>query len=43
MGVKGNAELEEWAVREAEFWLHRIAALSSGDVKVYRIYARKET
>ena len=39
---KGNPELEEWAVREAEFWLHRIAALSSGEVKVYRFYARKE-
>lgn len=38
---KLDKELAQLLVDEAELWAHRVAALDSGHVRVYRIYARK--
>ena len=38
-GFRTDTERVKWVVLEAEIWLHRIAALDSGEVNVSRIYA----
>jgi SAM-dependent methyltransferase len=35
-----NLEFTSWAAAEAEHWARRVAVLESGEVKVFRIYAR---
>jgi SAM-dependent methyltransferase len=32
-------EEKAWVVREARYWLHRVAAIDSGALKVYRVFA----
>ncbi len=41
MRAGGPAEhMAPWVLAEGEIWSHHLAALASGEVKVYRIYAR---
>ena len=34
-----TANEKKWVVMEAETWLHRVAAIDAGGLKVYRVYA----
>lgn len=34
-----TANEKKWVVLEAEIWLHRVAAIDAGGLKVYRVYA----
>ncbi|MBT3789345.1 MAG: hypothetical protein HN725_09660 [Alphaproteobacteria bacterium] len=38
---RGNKEMEEWSVKEAEFWVRRMAPFESGELGVCRIFAQK--
>jgi len=38
---RGDKEMETWSVREAEFWVHRMAPFEKGDLRVCRVFAQK--
>jgi cyclopropane fatty-acyl-phospholipid synthase-like methyltransferase len=38
---RGNKEMENWSVKEAEFWVRRMAPFESGELRVCRIFAQK--
>ena len=38
---RGDREMEAWSVREAEFWVHRMAPFEKGDLRVCRVFAQK--
>ena len=38
---RGNKEMEEWSIREAEFWVRRMAPFEAGDLRVCRVFAQK--
>jgi cyclopropane fatty-acyl-phospholipid synthase-like methyltransferase len=38
---RGNKEMEEWSVKEAEFWVRRMAPFEKGELGVCRVYAQK--
>lgn len=38
---RGDKEMEEWSVREAEFWVRRMAPFEAGDLRVCRVFAQK--
>jgi hypothetical protein len=40
---RGDREMEEWTVREAEFWVRRLAPFEAGDLRVCRVFAQKSS
>lgn len=38
---RGNKEMEDWSVAEAEFWVRRMAPFESGELGVCRVFAQK--
>jgi len=40
---RGDKEMEGWSVREAEYWVRRMAPFESGDLRVCRVFAQKKT
>ena len=38
---RGDKEMEDWSVREAEYWVRRMAPFESGDLRVCRVFATK--
>jgi cyclopropane fatty-acyl-phospholipid synthase-like methyltransferase len=38
---RGNKEMEEWSVKEAEFWVRRMAPFENGELGVCRVFAQK--
>ena len=38
---RGNTEMEQWTVKEAEFWARRMAPFEAGDLRVCRVFAQK--
>ena len=38
---RGNTEMETWSVKEAEFWVRRMAPFESGELGVCRVFAQR--
>jgi len=38
---RGDKEMEEWSVKEAEFWVRRLAPFEAGELGVCRVFAQK--
>jgi len=38
---RGDKEMEKWSVREAEFWVRRLAPFEAGELGVCRVFAQK--